>query len=205
MTGLPSGGPRSRYLIDTNIKVATCNRCKAFIWTAMSGGVRVLVDPQIIGYPDGYRQALIEGRTVYRLRTAAGRPWRLQQAHNLMDVASGALVASHGHPRADYSVVADVIPDDEAEGVVRPPSSQPAMPGAPQAGPPADSAPANAGSTPRAATRALSRRSDTWRPRLCLTCRQFFEEGDEWVGFYVSSSQWWASHSNPCPSRRRIR
>lgn len=42
-----------------------------------------------------------------------------------------------------------------------------------------------------------------WRPALCAECRVFFTDDEKrlglFVGYYYSSSQWWAMHSEGCP------
>lgn len=68
-----------QHLIDTKIKLATCNRCGAYVLAAMVGGVRCAADPQPLSVPE-CTTALIGGVRLYKLVEQAGRPWRLDYA-----------------------------------------------------------------------------------------------------------------------------
>lgn len=82
-----------QHLIDTKIKLATCNRCGAYVLAAMVGGVRCAADPTPLDVQDRVR-ALVGGVKLYKLVVQAGRPWRLDFA--TVDTLRG----SAGHLRA---------------------------------------------------------------------------------------------------------
>ena len=67
----------SQYLIDTRIQLATCNRCDRYVWACQVSGLKVMADVSPVDL-DGYRSALVDRRSAYRVITEAGRPARLQ-------------------------------------------------------------------------------------------------------------------------------
>jgi hypothetical protein len=66
----------NEHLVDTKIKLGQCNRCEGYVFMAMSSGVRSAADPAPVSR-DGYVAALTDGRRLFRLQTAAGRPQKL--------------------------------------------------------------------------------------------------------------------------------
>jgi len=64
------------HLIDTKIKLGICNRCSQYVFMAMSSGARAAADPAP-ATREAYIAALMDGRRVFRLLTAAGRPHKL--------------------------------------------------------------------------------------------------------------------------------
>lgn len=216
MTNLPSGGPRSHYLIDTNIKNATCDRCGCIVWSAHSGGVPVVVDLEPLDGLSGLRAALLAGRSGYRLTRAAGRPWRLQSVHRHTNLETSELVAAHGCTNASVTI----LPGQDEDGdrpkdgmlpVTLNPRPHPATSGATQGGNRNGANVRNsedliAGHAPHATPRPsdpVSVAIRAWRPAICLECRVFFEPDTEYVAWYVSPSQWWAMHANGCSREKR--
>lgn len=61
---------------DTTIRLGQCNRCQAYVFMAMSSGVRSAADPAPASR-DAYIAALTDGRRVFRLSEVAGRPDKL--------------------------------------------------------------------------------------------------------------------------------
>lgn len=66
----------SDHLVDTVPKLGRCNRCQAYVFLAMSSGVRSAADVAPADR-DGYVAALVDGRRTFGLAKAAGRPSKL--------------------------------------------------------------------------------------------------------------------------------
>lgn len=104
--GVPSHGPdrtrgqdqkrrdlataTQRSLIDTQIKLATCNSCGSYV-LAVAG---VAAEPTPLD-AESYRAALIAGRSTYDVITEAGRPWRLRLRTASVSSDACDIVASH--------------------------------------------------------------------------------------------------------------
>ena len=66
----------NQILVDTEIKLGQCNRCQAYVFMAMSSGIRSAADPAPVSR-DGYVATLAGGMRLFRLVEQAGRPHKL--------------------------------------------------------------------------------------------------------------------------------
>lgn len=66
-----------QHLIDTEIKLATCNRCERYVFTCQVNGVRTTADPAPVDR-DAFARALLDGRSAYWMLSRGGRPWKLR-------------------------------------------------------------------------------------------------------------------------------
>jgi hypothetical protein len=108
----------SRHLVTTDIELATCNRCKAYVFTSLVGGLRVSVDPAPLSTPESYREALLGGRATYRLSERSGRPYRLERETPGVE-RSGVVVAAHGCGCAGQDATGvEVVPLDPLQAPV---------------------------------------------------------------------------------------
>lgn len=64
------------HLVDTKIKLGQCNRCEAFVFLAMSSGIRSAADVTPADR-DAYIATLMDGRRSFDLGEVAGRPSKL--------------------------------------------------------------------------------------------------------------------------------
>lgn len=83
------------HLIDTEIKLATCNRCGSYVFACRVSGVATAADPEPLDV-EGYRAALIAGRRVYDVITQeAGRPWKLAARTAAVSATPRVIIAAH--------------------------------------------------------------------------------------------------------------
>lgn len=107
----------SQHFITTPIKLATCNRCGAYLWTCHTEGFRAAADPIPLADLDAYVAALAAGRQAYEVQTLAGRPERLRMVSRSTPLAerlaAGRLVASHDCGTRSMNATAAVteVPD----------------------------------------------------------------------------------------------
>lgn len=64
------------HLVDSPVKLGTCNRCGAYVYLAHSSGIRSAADVAPAGR-DTYVTAALDGRRHFDLVEAAGRPSKL--------------------------------------------------------------------------------------------------------------------------------
>jgi hypothetical protein len=64
------------HVIDTPVRLARCNRCKAYVWLAMSSGIRSAADTTPATHA-AWIAAIVDGRRTFRLTKAAGKPHKL--------------------------------------------------------------------------------------------------------------------------------
>lgn len=63
-------------MLDSTVKLATCNRCRAYVLVGNSDGQRVAADPAPVTQ-EAYIASLVAGRRVFDLLERAGRPHKL--------------------------------------------------------------------------------------------------------------------------------
>jgi len=116
-----------QHLIDTPIKIATCNRCAAYVMACDVSGVRTMADPTPLGTPESLRDALLDGKAAYRVLHMAGKPWKLQSLNPLNMGESGTVVAAHdcGMATANNRREVEVVP----EGPQSAPATRGRLPG----------------------------------------------------------------------------
>src|SRR5688572_3176508 len=66
-----SGMGEGRVMLNTALELATCDKCKAYVFTCHVGGMRTIVDCAALDGMDDVRRRLMMGRRVYRI--LAGR------------------------------------------------------------------------------------------------------------------------------------
>lgn len=90
---------RNDHLIDTPIRLATCNRCGSYVFLAHASGVRAAADVAPADR-DAYIAAVMDGRRSFDLLEAAGRPQKLlgrtQGSRAPSFDPGGAQIASQG-------------------------------------------------------------------------------------------------------------
>lgn len=101
-----------KHIIDTEIKVSTCNRCKDIVFACTVGGLKAMADPKPIKDLDEKRNAIIEGKSLYRILTVAGRPHKLQLISLSSLVAEPEIIADHrcGMATANNSRPVEAVP-----------------------------------------------------------------------------------------------
>lgn len=193
------------FLVDTKIRLGQCNRCDQWVYLAQSGGLRSAADV-VPCARDAYIAALTDGRRVFRLATAAGKPHKLL-AHRLTGAgptfdAGGAqsgvqsFLVEHGCGGHARNMI--TFREVETEG----PPPAPVTPGRHRGG---HHQPDAHGMTveqiPRsAAAPATRRRSDAgtassgWTGAVCGTCRCRIAVGDAMVGVQHGHLWVWAEH-----------
>lgn len=127
-----------QHIIDTQIKLAKCVRCGAYVFACDVAGLRVMADPEPLD-ADGVRAALCASLDVWRVLTVAGRPHKLQKPSlgALSALDQHTLIAGHGCGVSGRDAA-------RVEDVPVPKASASVTHGAPQAGHPRQSHPAPA-------------------------------------------------------------
>lgn len=156
-------------MLNTALELATCDKCKAYVFTCHVGGLRVIVDcPPLDGMED-VRRRLMMGRRVYRI--LPGR--KLAVFGRLSTQGSGYLV---DHWCTAGTTGAQVVPTVAVGPPQAPvtPSAAPSLPGAPVSGSQGHTGPSSPNTaysapSPSRATRATRPRSDP-KPTRCDTC-----------------------------------
>lgn len=136
-------------LQNTPIKLATCNRCQAYVFACDADGIRTAADPAPLGDTAAYVQALTRGLRVFDLVEQAGRPHKLLTRTVAAgaprfgaEPVSGAHSASPSAPRttaprpilAEHGCGAAGRDTSKAEAVAVGPPSAPATHGDSKAG-----------------------------------------------------------------------
>ncbi|MFE6222987.1 hypothetical protein [Streptomyces sp. NPDC057854] len=153
------------HLVDTPIRLATCNRCGAYVYLAHSSGVRAAADVAVADR-DAYISAVLAGRRLFDLAETAGRPQKL-----LVRTASSAVPAfdDHGTQQtapgrrkvlAEHGCGAHAMDATKFTEVAQVPPPAPATPGNPRGGTPHGTAPVAGAAPSRPAGPATRRRSD---------------------------------------------
>lgn len=203
------------HLVDTPIKLATCNRCGAYVFLAHSSGVRSAADAAPAGR-DAYIAAVIAGRRLFDLVEAAGRPQKLMTRTVRSQApafdAAGAQIAAQGRRKvlAEHSCGAHAMDATKFTEVEQGPPPVPAMPGERRDGHPQPTV-HESGLTveeiPRrsVARRAISHRSDirispriSERPPRCDICNAYIGSDEIYTGAQHGSVWKWAMHEE-CP------
>lgn len=162
-----------KHLIDTEIRVATCNRCRAYVFAATVGGSAVAVDMTPLDV-EGVRSSLLAGRRLYDQLDQAGRPWKLhaRTAASSWPPYTGKVLADHacGAMGRDATEVTTVDPRlSGAASAVR----------------------------QTAASDGVSHRSDLWR---CMVCHALIEKDEPFYGIEYGAFRW-ARHDRDCAPR----
>ena len=117
-------------MLDSVIKLAQCQRCQAYVWTADVAGGRVTVDPAPLGDLGAVMAALAGMRSVYEVKHIGKQPHKLKWLGGQgtrWEPEGRVLVAAHGcgAPARDAQP-AEVTPQG--------PQQAPATPGGHQGG-----------------------------------------------------------------------
>lgn len=174
---------------DAAVEIRQCVRCQGYVLAGTEGGSPAVADPAPLNV-DGYRQALIAGQRTFRLiRSASGKPWKLQ-ADTAVWSSDADRLRAHGCPNAPLAALAPPVAQD--------PHSAPATPGDGQAGPLRPHARASGrrqGQNHSAATPASPHRSRPYTAARCQTCHQVIgtdpivgmQQGTYWLFAYHES------------------
>lgn len=84
------------HIIDSVLKVATCNRCSNIVFAADVAGLKVMADPTPITGLAEAGIALVDGKSLYRILYVAGKPHKLQLITRDPGQWLGAMVSEHG-------------------------------------------------------------------------------------------------------------
>lgn len=84
-----------QYLIDTDMKIATCNRCRGYVFACMVSGIKIAVDPAPLDV-DHYRQALIAGKSTFDVIFQGEKPWRLRARRPSSRLDGATILGEHG-------------------------------------------------------------------------------------------------------------
>lgn len=181
----------TQNLIDTEIKLGVCNRCKAYVFACQVSGLATAADPQPLDV-EQYRAALIAGRRTYDVIRQAGRPVRLRLRTASVPTSGCDIVAAHscGAHGMDATTVTEV-----PQG---PPGARASGTG--HQGPPCASSTPHTGSSRAAASGATRPASDhrwTPGPLRCDTCRNLIADQEPYFGIECGTYRW-AVHDS-CP------
>ncbi|GGR51809.1 hypothetical protein [Streptomyces roseolus] len=153
------------HLIDTPIRLATCNRCGAYVYLAHSSGIRAAADVAVAGR-DAYINAVLAGRRLFDLAETTGRPQKLLNRSHVSPAptfdTNGAQETAQGRRKVlvEHGCGAHAMDATRFTEVEQVPPPAPATPGNPRGGTPHGTAPV-AGATPsRPAGPANRPRSD---------------------------------------------
>lgn len=163
-----------QHLIDSAVQVATCNRCRAYVFLADVSGMRTTADIAPLD-ADGVRAALLAGRRLFDQLDQAGRPWRLQ----------ARTAASSWPPRGNVlgEHACGAMGRDAVGVTVVPPRSS------------------GATSTVRqtvAPDGAYHPSNDIWR---CMACHALIKAGESFYGIEHGYYRW-ARHDRDCAPTR---
>lgn len=184
------------HLLDTTPKLAQCNRCQGWVYLAEASGIRSAADVAAVDRT-AYISALTQGRRLFRLVEAAGKP------HRLLSVRPACLDPSfdeNGRQTGAQRLLAEHGCGGHAMNAVRftelaaGPPSAPATRGSHRGGPHQPPAPAGkARPSPPAPSASHPRsRAD------CGTCRRPIKPGEPFTGVQHGHLWIWAEHEE-CP------
>lgn len=156
-------------MLNTALELATCDKCKAYVFTCHVGGMRTIVDCAMLDGMEDVRRRLMMGRRVYRI--LPGR--KLAVFGQLSTKGDGYLV---DHWCTPGTVGAQPVPLAAVGPPQAPVTPSPALgpPSAPDSGSQGHTGPQttimDSSSGPRSrATRAIRPRTDP-KPCRCDTC-----------------------------------
>jgi hypothetical protein len=182
---------------STQPELAQCDQCSKYILTCWTEGLSASVDLAPLDV-NKYRAWIIAKLFTYDLiRSHDNKPLRLMKRNQNSSWGSHEVLGQHPCSASSTKVKVNAAPK------VRPPVtfSQVKKAFVP-----------DYSSVRRAKAAQIANRShiDTdaerfkrWRPKICCVCRVFFTDEEisqqYYVGYYISSSQWWAAHIDVCP------
>lgn len=199
------------HIIDTTIKLATCNRCKAYVFACTVGGMKTTADPAPLSTIEDVRTALLGGLSIHRVLRVGEKPNKLQTVSRGFDRHLGNLVADHdcGCGAQNVRIVEDAPQDPpqapvtrgEVQGGRRPqpvPGSGSQGHTAPRRISPFPTAKINPSlSVPRSrALHANRRRSDGYCNLMCKRCGQLIGRDTNIVGIQNDNRWVWAEHAD---------
>lgn len=179
-------------------KLGQCARCKAYVFTCLVDGLDTVVDSSPLGVED-YRACVIQGRPTFDLvQDSKGTPSKLKTRTQFSSWGKHVSLAQHPCGLVTVREI-EVAPDPKAPASVSFSSVKKAF------------VPVYSRATPdRPAKNVIHAHIETdherfarWRPAICCVCDVFFTDQEKkeglYMGYYISSSQWWAVHSEGCP------
>lgn len=191
----------SKHIIDTKIKVSTCNRCSDLVFACQVSGLKVMADPKPIMSLDDMREALLAGKETYRILYVSDTPWKLQRITSRIQWIKylGGIVADHscGMATANNSRPVEAVP------------LGPHRPSATSGGRPGGNHPGAAPAGPQTATQrscpaepAIHHRSE-YINRVCPRCREMIGENWNVIGVKLGDRWMWVQHADCQLLRRR--
>lgn len=108
-----------KHIIDTKIKIATCNRCKSYVFACEVAGLRTMADPKPVVDLAEARDALIAKRGLYKVLYVAGKPTKLQTVTRDIPAHLGGIVAGHDCGSKNSSAI-EVPPPGPHQALVKP-------------------------------------------------------------------------------------
>lgn len=184
----------TQHLLDTPIKVATCNRCGLYVFACQVNGFKVAVGMAPLD-AKGVADALMAGRNVYDQLDVAGKPWKLKARTGGSEwppYGGRKVLASHDcGTRGMNTTGVDVTEVD--------PPKAPAPYGA--RGPGINSAPPNysqPGTNSSRVQDASPSPSNPYVNRLCDTCKQMIGRDVNYVGVSYDGRWVWVQHDYDC-------
>lgn len=195
------------HLVDSPVKLGTCNRCGAYVYLAHSSGIRSAADVAPAGR-DAYVAAALDGRRHFDLAEAAGRPVKLLTRTPRSQAPTFTLEGAQEAVQGRRPVLVEHGCGGHAQNMIKfteveqgPPSAR-VTPGGSHAGGPRRPPVHESGLTveeiprPYRARHASQHLSSRWeKPPKCGTCRKecapgtYFgiQRGREWI---------WAEHDD---------
>lgn len=172
---------------DTPIVVATCNRCKAYVFACEVNGCKSAVDITPLDV-EAYRGALVSGRATYDQLEQAGRPWKLHArgpSSEWPPFANRKVLGEHQCTRGMNVTGFDVseVPAPKAHATVTGTETSSLSHGAPVVATRADSA-----------TRHLTK----YVNYVCKRCGVMIGRDRTYVGIEYNGRWLWAQHDYPC-------
>lgn len=189
------------HIIDTPIQLAQCTRCKAYVFTCESSGIKTTADPTPLNTVEEIRSALIDGRAIYRIFRLGGKPHKLQRLTANSLAGKTGVVADHGCGRKamNRSIVKPVAASPHqapatlggVSGGFPPPHALAGAQTATQGFCSATSKPPNPVTH---ATHHPSKRPDYVNYR-CQRCRQLIGRTRNVIGIQLGERWRWAQHA----------
>lgn len=186
-------------MIDSVIRLGTCNRCHGYVFVAQSSGFKVAADPAPVTR-ERYIETLVGGRRVFDLVEQAGRPHKLLTRSSgssapqwVGEAGTGLSVASRPPRRilAEHACGAKGISTTKVEVTEVNPPSAPVMPGGSRGG-------LRRGDAPGSTTTRSSVAEPVIRPpSRCDTCRKAITSGQMYYG--VHHMKWQMVWHEECP------
>lgn len=199
------------HIIDTVIKLATCNRCKAYVFACTVGGMKTTADPTPLRTLEDVRTALMLARSVHRVLRVGEKPNKLQTVSRGFERHLGNLVSDHdcGCGAQNVRIVEDAPANPLLAPVTRGESQDGLRPlPAPGSGSQGHTAPRRVSPFPTAkidrsrsmprsrALHANRRRSDSYCNLMCKRCGQLIGRDTNFVGIQNDNRWVWAEHAD---------